>query len=560
MTTKPKTTARIRAGLAALTASAALIGCASDNDGAHTGSGGASQNQAGLGGSSAGTSGGSTAEGSGGSATDIGGASSGIGGSVTATGGSAAATGGMSGYWQNGTQGQALDSANDDRLWGATFGPNNEIYAVGYVALPSGDRQMAVAKYTPQGTLDAAFGTGGVTLVNASPYAGSPDDPVTEASDADASIEEARDVVVQSDGKLVVVGRAESPLESAPTRSTLADLVFFRLNPDGSRDVTFGDEALNGTPLDGLAIVSFGTTPEDQVWGLEVDATDRVYAFGSGLAQDATRTDADRYIVRLTADGVLDTSFGAAGFATFDVPQSSLTGASPTTLKLNDNQRHGVILPDGSILSSGYTNVAGRNQVVMAKFTSSGLLDPSFSGDGIARVSPFANGFAEAYGVAVQYDAGTPTGFVTTGYGRTDVDSTTDTDVDLVSFRFKPNGEYDTSWSMGGGFVFDLTGAEDRGRHTLALPDNRILMIGTATATGTNKDALLLLLEANGSPSKTFDAAGQKLYDFGSTSDEFFSAALSRDNAWLVAVGYAAATSGGSSNGNSTFVILPVSK
>lgn len=523
-------------GLAATTA------CGSDDDddtgtGGQAGEGGG---DAGNGGSGAsGGSGGSGGSGSGGEAGDGSGGSSGEGGMG----------GGGSGFWEDGVTGVPLDADNDDRLWGVTFGPENAIYATGYVATETGDRQLVVAKYTTEGELDTGFGADGLAIFNQSTYAGTADDPSTEDDETDNPIEEGRDLVVQ-DGKIVVVGRAENPLEAAPTSATLSDLVFLRLNADGTLDETFGDQ--------GRTIVSFGETPEDQVWGLDIDAEGRIYAFGSGLAAGGVRTDQDRYVVRLTADGVLDPDWGTAGLASFDVPQGTLVDETSPTLGLNDNQRHGFVLADGSVISAGYTNVAGRNQVVLAKFTSDGALDTTFSADGIARVGPFPNGMAEAYGAAIQTSGDAATGFVTTGYGRLDVESQTDTDLDLVSFRFTPDGEFDDTWGVSGAFVHDTSAAEDRGRYTLALPDNRIMMFGTGVATGTNKDAMLLLLGENGAPAANFDAAGPKLYDFGGVNDEFFAGALSEDGAWIAAVGYAGASTGGLSNGNATILILPV--
>lgn len=565
---------RVSAAAAVAIAASVLYACGSDDDGkSDVGKGGAaskggSVNAGGnLGAGGASSPGGvtSNAAGAGGTtdSTTTWGSTfvSGAAGTSTVLG--AAGVAGSSSvieFWDDGIKGVALDPANDDRLWGVTFGSDGVIYAAGAITAPSGDRQMVVAKYTQQGTLDSSFGNAGLALVNVSSYVGSPDDPATEASDPDPSVEEARDIVVQSDGRIVVVGRAEAPNEASPTRASLADLVFFRLNVDGTRDLSFGDASLDGTPLDGLLIVSFGATPEDQVWGLDIDATDRLYAFASGRAADAARTDADRYVVRLTANGALDTSFAGTGLATFDVPQNSLTGSAPATLALNDNPRHGYVLSDGTVIASGYTNVGGRNQIVLAKFTSAGVLDTTFSGDGVARVAPFANGMAEAYGVAIQYEAGVAAGFVTTGYGRIDVESTTNTDVELVGTRLKANGEFDSSFGLSGVFVQDLSGAEDRGRYAMALPDNRILMAGAGVATGNNKDAMLVLLEKNGTVASNFDPVGPKLYDFGSSNEEFYATALSKDGKWIAAVGYASVTTGGLTNGNSTLVILPVGR
>lgn len=566
--------ARTRAwtAVAIALAAVALYACGSNEDpkgddagkGGATSTGGTANAGGDLGAGGASTSSGGATSAAGASHTTFAGGSTALAGaagtSVVAGAPGVAGSSGVVEFWDDGIKGVALDATNDDRLWAVTFGRDGAIYAAGSITAASGDRQMVVAKYTQQGTLDSSFGSAGVASLNLSTYVGAADDPATEANDPDPSVEEARDLVVQSDGKIVVVGRAEAPTEASQTRASLADLVFFRLNADGTRDTSFGDPSFDGTPLDGLLIVSLGATPEDQVWGLDIDATDRLYAFASGRAADTARTDADRYVVRLTANGTLDTSFAGTGLATFDVPLSSLTGSAPATLALNDNPRHGYVLSDGSVIASGYTNVGGRNQIVLAKFTSAGVLDTTFSGDGVARVAPFANGMAEAYGVATQYEAGIPAGFVTTGYGRIDVESTSSTDVELVGIRLKANGEFDNTFAAGGVFVQDLSGAEDRGRYVMALPDNRILMAGAGVATGNNKDAMLVLLERNGAVASNFDPAGPKLYDFGSSNEEFYATALSKDGKWVAAVGYAAATSGGLSNGNATVVILPVGR
>lgn len=545
--------------LATTLALGATVACGDDEgDGGTGGTGGtgATGGSSGDGGSSA--SGGSAGDdGSGGSTGGAAGSagSAGAAGSAGSAGaagaaGSAGAAGGPA-AWDLGTMGAALSEDDDDRLWGVTFDEDNNFYVVGYVD-DGGNRQMVVAKYNTDAELDGDFGTDGLTIVDLSSYAGTPDDEMTEDVDEeDTSVEEARDVVLQEDGKIVVVGRVEDPTDAAPTSATPVDVVLFRLNADGTLDDSFGDPAFAGTAQEGLAILNFGDLPEDQVWSLDIDSDGRLYVFGSGQTSDAERTDQDRYAARLTADGVLDDTFGDGGFATFDVPQNSLSGDDPVTLGLNDNQRHGFALSGGGAISAGYTNVAGRNAIVLAQFTDAGLLDPAFSGDGIVRLSPFPSGMAEAYGVAIQSDGS----YVTTGYGRVDLESTERSDVDLVSVRVTPEGELDPSWGVDGVFVFDSAMAEDRGRYVFALSDDRIMMVGATTVTGDNKDAMLLLLEKDGSISQSFNGGGPLMYEFDGR-DEFYSAALSPDGSFIAAVGYA---SGGSlTNGNATLVVLPV--
>jgi len=86
-----------------------------------------------------------------------------------------------------------LSETTNDRLWGVTFDGAGKIVASGYVN-EGGDNRLAVARFNADGTADATFGTMGVAKVN-----------VATAG----TLEEARSVVVQSDGKVVIAGTVE---------------------------------------------------------------------------------------------------------------------------------------------------------------------------------------------------------------------------------------------------------------------------------------------------------------------------------------------------------------
>ncbi len=446
-------------------------------------------------------------------------------------------------YWSNGATVNGVSADVDDRFHGVTMDASDNVYAVGYLGNGvEANRVILVAKYDSSGQPVAGFGTDGRVELDFSPYTGTPVSDTLET--ADASSEEGRDVALQSDGKIVVVGRAEDPSDLAPTIDTPLDILVFRLNADGSRDETFG-----GT---GLVVLNPGNGINDLAWDVEIDASDRVYLFGHGTATNPAdaeepRTDQDRYVWRLNPDGTADTTFGNAGVSTFDVPQGE------ETLELNDNQRRGSVMSTGSIVSGGYTNVGGRNQIVLAKMLEDGTPDTSFSTDGVVRLTPFATGMAECYGVAIQSDGS----MVTTGYGNPDVERAGGSELlDMVSFRVRADGTPDPTWGVSGTVVFDAAGGEDRGRAVVALPDDRIVYAGAATVIGGNKDAMLLLLDEDGSPTRNFDPAGHKGYEFGGVNEEFFSVQVSPSGRFLAAAGYATGT--GLPNGNGILAIVPI--
>ena len=86
-----------------------------------------------------------------------------------------------------------FSATTHDRFWAVTFDANNKVVAAGFVAEGT-DNFLAVARFNTDGTRDTTFGTNGIAKINAT-VAG--------------NLEEARGVVVQANGKIVVGGTVE---------------------------------------------------------------------------------------------------------------------------------------------------------------------------------------------------------------------------------------------------------------------------------------------------------------------------------------------------------------
>lgn len=448
-------------------------------------------------------------------------------------------------YWSDGVELGGAPGTREERFLGVAVDGSDAVYAVGFVGAALGDnRSMLIRKFNAAGELDQSFGGAngaGTVVVDWSAYSGTPDDPATaDVNEADPSIEEAADVAVQSSGGIIVAGRVEDPSVAAPDATTPVDIVVFRLNPDGSLDTTFADA--------GRIVLDSGG-PADLAYGIEVDSSDRIYVFGHGQTSDPERSDQDRYTWRLTPDGALDASFANGGVHSFDIPQGT------STLALNDNARRGAVVPPalgGGVVLGGYTNVAGRNQIVLMQLDDSGAPKTGFSGDGIVRLAPFATGMAEAYGVTLQSDGSV----VTTGYGNVDLERGGGAAaLDMVSFRVRADGSYDPSWGIGGAAIYDPAGAEDRGRALHVLPDDRVIIAGTATVAAGNKDAMLLLLEADGSPAADFAPGTHKSYDFGGVNEEFRAVDVAPSGKFVAAAGF---VSGRAELDAGILVLLPI--
>src|SRR6185369_1407068 len=425
-------------GLACVAATCLLAACGdSDDSGNDTPKGGAagSTSQAGsgnagkAGGSSAGHGGASAGSGQAGEENVAGetgdggeagetGNTGGSGGSAAGGGGTAGAIGGSGGTGgapvtlvpncvRDTSSGKKIEisASGNDGLFAAAYGPDGKLYAAGYtqngvVSANGQDRSTVVVRLTSTGELDPSWGIGGVVTVNVK----------ATATDITGLGELPRGLAFQGN-KIVVAGTVETYATKQTNAAYNADrdVYVLRLTADGALDTTFGDVA-TAVPTPGIHILPLnagvlntagdGISGADQQWGLNVLADGKIIVTAAtrnnGMTTDTVpvpRTDTDFAVVRLTADGAQDTSFGlvggTAGVFTLDVAQA---GASVRTAS---------VLSDGKLIITGYSSYGGTQRPVIFKLLADGsALDPSFGAAGIFS-EPVGNA-AEAYGALVQ--------------------------------------------------------------------------------------------------------------------------------------------------------------
>lgn len=328
--------------------------------------------------------------------------------------------------------------------------------------------------------------------------------------------------------------------DAGPSNDT--DLAVVRFNANGTLDTGFG--------TNGIAKVDLGAgnaNARDAVWGMTRDSSDRLVLFGNRKGS-VDRSDVDQVVVRLTANGALDTAFGTDGVYALNIGN------------LNENARHGFVQADGKIVSSGYipqpTGVGAQsaNRILLTRLNDDGKLDTTFGSKGVVNSAPFvpadfANtewGMTEAYSVAPQGGK-----YITTGYGRTAPSGT----VDLVSFRYTADGKLDTTWGNNGTFLLDLVGDNDRGRDLVVLPDERVFMVGSGTPVAQKIAGMTVMLTPSGARDTNFTADGYKLYDFGRPEQAFFDVAVSPTGDRVAAAGY---VTGASQDDDATLLLMPI--
>lgn len=310
----------------------------------------------------------------------------------------------------------------------------------------------------------------------------------------------------------------------------------------GDLDPTFGQG--------GRAVIDFGGAEIAYALALQPDG--KVVVAGSAGV--------DAGVFRLTADGALDTSFDGDGRVAID--SGGLEAAHALALQ-----------PDGKVVVAGFTNVAGTQDVVVYRLNPNGSLDPSFDGDGRLGIDSGGDEFAED--LAVQSDgkmliAGrtsigsdvalyrlnadgsfdpsfdgdgrlgidlgggeTATSVVVQADGKILVAGRTSVNSSGIVLRLNPDGSSDTSFAGGGVFAIDLGGSESFSAVRLQ-PDGKIVVAGTSRAVpGPASNAIVLRLNANGSPDSTFDGDGRVIVDAG--GGDATALALQADGRVLVA-------------------------
>lgn len=173
-----------------------------------------------------------------------------------------------------------------------------------------GHYRLAIARFGPQGTLDASFGNNGVVALTGSEFI-----PIENSAYKDG------DIAVLSDGRIVI----SYTRYGETTASTLSVVAAFL--PDGSPDMSFGT---NGR------FERLGTSAHA---GIHVLPDDRILFFFKNHWNDGTAG-----ILCVQPNGILDSGFGDNGILLLPYgPQYNYNG-------FND----GTMLADGSLLAYGH--------------------------------------------------------------------------------------------------------------------------------------------------------------------------------------------------------------
>ena len=224
-------------------------------------------------------------------------------------------------------------------------------------------------------------------------------------------------------------------------------------------------------------------------------------------------------LVRLTAEGAIDPTFGKSGLV------STAFGSG------EDIARSLVIRPDGKIILAGYTDKGGGNyDFAVALYNSNGSLDTTFGNRGKVTTSigdPTLAG-DYAYKVGLQSDGK----IIVSGSSHVGGDPYSYYDFAVV--RYNSNGALDTSFGTNGKVTTPIGTAGDFGVCQYIQPDDKIL-VGGWSESNSGVDFSLCRYNSDGSLDSAFGTAGKITTPVGTNWDNARDMTLQPDGKIILA-------------------------
>jgi uncharacterized delta-60 repeat protein len=362
--------------------------------------------------------------------------------------------------------------------------PDGKIVWVGFTGTTN---QLAVFRYLPDGRLDPSFGSNGkasfADIFAASKVAIQSDGKIVVVgtrnddfqvvrltptgaldpsfdndgwlNDIDTQLSIPSDVIVQSDGKIVVCGGAQVGGDS--------DFGIARYTTSGTRDISFSG--------DGKMTVPFGG---EDICESVVQQLDGKLVLAGSRESTSVFGDDDFAIARLLTNGALDGTFDGDGKVTTGF------GGDETATDV-------ALQSDGKIVVLGVPPI-GTNKSFIARYLASGKLDSTFDGDGKRSIP-----IDRLTKLAIQPDGKLLALGSHENSGQ----------FNFALYRLLPAGELDKSFDYDGNAWLDF-GGHDIGQALILQPVGRILDAGLQTTTG-----VLARLWQDGT---VFDTGGQQIH------------------------------------------------
>ena len=374
---------------------------------------------------------------------------------------------------------ETVFSSGENLIFDIALQSNGKIIGAG-VDNFSLDNDFALARYLSDGSLDSSFGTSGKS-----------------ALDLGSNNDDARTVGLQSTGKIVLAGY------TTPGGGDF-DFALARFNADGTLDTNFASSGIRIADIAGA---------DDLIYDLVIDSSDRIIVVG----RTQTGSNVDAVVARFSAAGVLDTSFGSAGYR---IINSGSAG-------INEYARSVVLDSSGNIWIGGYKSGGSNLQPAIWKLNSDGSYASGWSAEG--WTSATGDGDARIQDIVIAQDgniaaAGDSLDDSTVQFTIWMFDTSAN---DLVS-TFGTADVQQHSVGSGNAFAFGIDSQRD----------GKLVIGGQAIGTSNEDFAVIQVGLSDGALDSSFGSSGIVISAVGSNED-LINAIQVQTDGWIVAGGYA---------------------
>jgi uncharacterized delta-60 repeat protein len=304
--------------------------------------------------------------------------------------------------------------------------------------------------------------------------------------------DDAQDMVIDQNGKIVVVGFSEVTL-------TNFDFSVARFNANGTLDATFG--------TGGKTIINTGSGG-DEAYSVAIDASGRIYIAGliwNGVVRNLG-------IVRLTAAGLPDNTWDGDGIWISGTPYGEY---------INDI----AIDPTGKIVIAGHGGL-NDDRIVVIRMTTSATYDGTFGTGGRMEFGSNSN----SDGMAIAFDSNNKIIL-----GAKD---------EFVIYRINTNGTLDATFGSGGSITVNPTINTDDLSDIAVDGSGNIVAVGHG-GPSLQADYIAVRVTSSGVVDNTFGTAGVSIISGGIIQDNGQAVAISSTGKIIIA--------GSSSDATGTF-------
>ena len=317
-------------------------------------------------------------------------------------------------YGSGGIASTPIPGASNATVTDIALQDNGRVVLAGWENRAKGPDRFIVVRFRPGGAPDPSFSGDGIVTATF---------PQGDAY--------AYGVTVQPDGRIVAVGEVD------PTSSSVSNTAVLRLDADGSPDGGFGDHGRRMIRLDD------GVQGYDSPWRVVTQANGKL-----AMAGWAERNGGNykTLVMRLRADGSLDTSFSGDGVVIADTDGV-------------DNWSYAMTKDGAKLVIGVHTSVGDAG---FLRLNGDGSRDDTFGGDGVVQHS--LSTAWEVHALDVRAD------------GRIVAVNGDSSGPNIVVL--KPRGGLDTGYSLDGEGVGPYKGAIGEG--LAVLGNGKVVVAGTA--------------------------------------------------------------------------------